>query len=287
MLRTVRDSDISLLRVFVAVAESGGIAAAQARLNTAPSTISTQLSDLETRLGLRLCQRGRAGFALTREGRLVLNSAYRLLTDLGRFTAEVAATQDQISGTLRILIVDGISDNADLRLPDAIRSLRRDYPLLHLDIALADPDAIGPAILKGEADVALAWLPLVLPSLSVEVLFHEEEIICCGRGHPLFDRAPDDLTIADLEGADWARELFHTARPLPFARPPVSTATTNFIEGLLHLVLAGTHIAYLPRASVRRWIEAGQVRPLLPGAFTARLPISLVSRSDLAAHAGR
>ena len=99
MLRAVRDSDISLIKVFVAVAESGGIAAAQRRLNTAPSTISTQLSHLEARLGMRLCKRGRAGFSLTREGDLILQSAYRLLRDLGRFTAEIEAAQAQVAGT--------------------------------------------------------------------------------------------------------------------------------------------------------------------------------------------
>ena len=54
--------DLRLLRVLVAVVEGRGFAAAQTQLNVGASTISNHMSALETRLGVKLCQRGRAGF---------------------------------------------------------------------------------------------------------------------------------------------------------------------------------------------------------------------------------
>ena len=69
MLSKLADIDIKLLRVFLAIVEAGGFAAAQAQLNLSPSRISTLLADLEARLGMRLCQRGRVGFRLTDKGR--------------------------------------------------------------------------------------------------------------------------------------------------------------------------------------------------------------------------
>ena len=53
------------------VAQCGGFAAAQVALNVGQSTISRQIGDLEERLGMRLCQRGRAGFRLTDKGWVV------------------------------------------------------------------------------------------------------------------------------------------------------------------------------------------------------------------------
>ena len=60
VLGQVSDMDLRLLRVFKAVAECGGMAAAELELNIGTSTVSRHMKDLETRLGLVLCRRGRA-----------------------------------------------------------------------------------------------------------------------------------------------------------------------------------------------------------------------------------
>ncbi|MEP4335349.1 MAG: LysR family transcriptional regulator, partial [Roseobacter sp.] len=77
--------DIHLLYVFAIVAEARGFAAAQAILNTSPSTISRQISDLEKRLGGVLCQRGRSGFVLTDFGQRVVSAANELFDSLELF----------------------------------------------------------------------------------------------------------------------------------------------------------------------------------------------------------
>ena len=74
------DADLRLLRVFKAVVDCGGMASAELELNLAMSTISRHVKDLETRLGLVLCRRGRGGFALTPEGEQLYAATERLLT---------------------------------------------------------------------------------------------------------------------------------------------------------------------------------------------------------------
>ena len=71
VLGQLSDMDLRLLQVFKAVVECGGMAAAELELNIGTSTVSRHVKDLETRLGLTLCRRGRAGFALTPEGQRV------------------------------------------------------------------------------------------------------------------------------------------------------------------------------------------------------------------------
>jgi LysR family transcriptional regulator, transcriptional activator for bauABCD operon len=66
---TVGEIDLRLLRVFMAVADHGGFAAAEVALGKNKSAISMDIANLEARLGSRLCQRGRGGFSLTDEGR--------------------------------------------------------------------------------------------------------------------------------------------------------------------------------------------------------------------------
>ena len=68
LLGTVTDNDLRLLRVFRAVVACGGFAAAELELNINRSTISRHIKDLETRLGVTLCRRGRAGSPARRRG---------------------------------------------------------------------------------------------------------------------------------------------------------------------------------------------------------------------------
>ena len=92
-LAQVSDFEIRLLRIFRSVVECGGFSAAESVLGIGRSAISLHMSDLEQRLGLRLCQRGRAGFALTEEGREVYQSSLQLFGALeSSATASTACT---------------------------------------------------------------------------------------------------------------------------------------------------------------------------------------------------
>lgn len=283
MLSRVRDADIHLLRVFVAVAESGGFAAAQERLNVAASTISTQISNLEARLGFRLCERGRSGFALTDQGEIVLTSTYKLLRDLGDFVSAIEATQDDMVGTVRLLLIDNIVTHPGCRLSAAFEALRRDYPYLQFEARQLAPGRVEAALLRREADLAVSWFPATTPSLKLAPLFAERHAIYVGAGHPLFAAAPDGVTGAALEQADWVRRAYEMPRTFHFARPPVSTAEAHDMEGIAHFVLAGTHVGYLPEHFARRWVEAGTLRPVLPETYAYELTLHLAARGDTSA----
>jgi DNA-binding transcriptional LysR family regulator len=89
LLGQVSDLDLRLLRVFRAVVDCGGFAAAELELNIGRSTISRHIKDLEERLGLRLCRRGRGGFALTPEGTQIYQSTLRVLGAISELRSEV------------------------------------------------------------------------------------------------------------------------------------------------------------------------------------------------------
>ena len=82
--------------------EAGGISAAELELNIGRSTISRHIKDLETRLGVTLCRRGRAGFSLTDEGKRVYEATLRLLTAINDFRSEVNEIHQEMTGKLVI-----------------------------------------------------------------------------------------------------------------------------------------------------------------------------------------
>ncbi|NNL99173.1 MAG: LysR family transcriptional regulator, partial [Gammaproteobacteria bacterium] len=120
LLGQVADVDIRLLRVFRAVAESGGLAAAESELNIGRSTISRHLNDLEARLGVTLCSRGRAGFALTGEGDVIYRAALRLLANIETFRSEVNEVRQQIAGHLTLAFFDKTATNPAAQIGAAI-----------------------------------------------------------------------------------------------------------------------------------------------------------------------
>lgn len=93
-------TDLTVLRVFDAVARHGGFAAAQPERNINPSTISNHIRALEARLGVRLCKRGRAGFLLTEQGEIVLAAARRLFQALDDFALDVSVLRQHDLGLI-------------------------------------------------------------------------------------------------------------------------------------------------------------------------------------------
>ena len=98
--------DFKLLRVFKAVVEAGGFSAAQNELNVGLAAISKQISDLEIRLGMRLCTRGREGFRLTEEGRLVYQASIDLFASVDSFRDRLSSAQNELIGDLSIGVID-------------------------------------------------------------------------------------------------------------------------------------------------------------------------------------
>ena len=93
----VSDADLRLLRIFATVVDCKGFAAAQADLNLSSPSISSYIAALEQRLGIRLCSRGRGGFALTDKGALIYREAQRLFGAVEEFAASAGATRCHIT----------------------------------------------------------------------------------------------------------------------------------------------------------------------------------------------
>src|SRR3546814_15117957 len=100
------DYDLKSLRVFKAIADSGGLSAAELALDMSLPMISTYLSVLEQRLGVKLCNRGRRGFELTAEGQPIYRSLDSLMLAIDVFNSEDDKKSDKISGVLHKGVID-------------------------------------------------------------------------------------------------------------------------------------------------------------------------------------
>src|SRR5215213_5435160 len=84
-----RNLDTSLLRSFVAVAETSGMTAAANVLNLTQAAVSQQIKRLEETFGCQLFERDRRGLRLTNSGERLLGKARRMLAINDEIWAEM------------------------------------------------------------------------------------------------------------------------------------------------------------------------------------------------------
>jgi len=269
MLHNLSNPDIHLLRVFVAVVKAGGFSAAQISLNVAQSTISTQMTDLETRLGMRLCNRGRTGFSLTDDGRAVYDAAQELFRSLGNFRTKVNDRRGGLAGTLRIGFADALIGNSDFRLDEAISRFVSVAQDVEFELNTVNPLDIEHGVLDGRYHLGIHTFPNHAPGLTYTTLFSERQTLFCGEGHPLFDIAGSRLKAKEVEQLPFVRRTYYggTLQTGAF-RPKNIVASADSMEALALLILSGKSIGHLPDEWARGSCIRSKLRPLFERKFS-------------------
>lgn len=273
------DTEFRLLRVFRAVAECGGLTAAEEELGIARSTISTHIAALETRLGLRLCDRGRGGFALTEEGRLVYREAVRLMSAVDSFRAQVGGARNRLVGELNLVIIDGILTLPEIPLIRALSTFRRNAPDVHVTIAVLSTDEMERRVLDGTAHIAFSAVHGRKAGLSYRTVATETQYLYCGRGHALFETPDEDIdpTLLGRQAAV-GRTFLDLARTHEGPLPRDPAASANNLEAVLILLRTGAYVGNLPTQVAAPHVEEGALRGLRPDLTRYDQDFALVTR---------
>jgi DNA-binding transcriptional LysR family regulator len=94
--------NITLLRLFIEVADQGSFSAAARSTRATPSAVSRQISRLEEDLGTRLLQRTTRQQVLTEAGEVYLRHARQIVEDVDEARRAVSQISSAPSGVLRI-----------------------------------------------------------------------------------------------------------------------------------------------------------------------------------------
>ncbi|MBK5001334.1 LysR family transcriptional regulator [Pseudomonas sp. S31] len=275
-LHQVSDFDLRLLRVFKTVAECGSFSGAESVLGITRSAISLHMGDLEKRLGMRLCQRGRAGFALTDEGREVLRASETVLVAIEGFRSEVNQMHQQLRGDLNVAIVNNLVTQPKMRITHALKAVRAEGSGVRINLSMSTPGEIERGLLDGRLHVGA--LPLITPlsGLDYSLLYEERSNLYCSHEHPLFACA---ATVSDdqLAQADAVIPAYRmTAEAIGLHQLLNVAASATDREGIAFLILTGSYIGFLPDHYAATWVDRGLMTPLDPGRlhFDSKLAIA-------------
>lgn len=280
-LGRVTDVDLRLLRIFQTVVDCGGLSAAEIDLGIGRSTISTHIAELEGRLGTRLCQRGRGGFALTNRGRKIYEASLGLMKSLDVFRNEVNENQDAMSGELNVGICDNMIWDKEARLAQVFQEFSAIGSEVDLTLYVLSPDEIERRLIDGRLHVGIACVMHKLASLSYEHLFDELNYLYCGREHPLFAVADSNITTADLVRSQYVKKGYAVNSDLQQANTAMGKRVVGFhVEAFALLILSGRYIGFLPEHYAAIWEEKGEMRRLHPKRYEATVNFSVMTAQN-------
>ncbi len=100
--------DWNLLKTFYEIAEAGGVSRAGRALRRKQPALSLALKQLETELGVTLCQRGPRGFELTDEGMLVAETCRSLNSLVRNVPKRLGNLTEEVRGRISIQIISSL-----------------------------------------------------------------------------------------------------------------------------------------------------------------------------------
>ncbi len=280
MLGRVSDIDLRLLRVFITVVEAGGFSLATARLNVAESTISTHMTDLETRLGIRLCERGRSGFRVTQRGEEVYQETLALFDHIDEYRERLALVKTHMGGTLRIGLADSIISNEHLPVSDWFTHVSDQNPDMSIEILMDTPRALEQMLVDEKIHCAIAPEHRRIAGLEYLFLVTERNLFYCGREHPNFLVPDDELTIEMIEAEGLIARGYIERFDEAFFKPESHRAVVHQIEAAALLVLSGRHAGFLPAHYAERYVSSGQMRALKPEEICLDIPFGIAIKKS-------
>lgn len=145
-----RNLDMTALRSFVAVAETGGVTLAAGQLHLTQSAVSMQLKRLEESLGLDLMDRSGRSIGLTKHGDQLLSYGRRLLALNDEVWSRL--TDQAFEGEL-VLGVPG--DIVYPHIPQVLKQFAADYPRVKVQLYSSYTHRLKALFAEGKADLIL------------------------------------------------------------------------------------------------------------------------------------
>ena len=288
-LGQLSDMDLRLLRVFRAVADCGGMAAAELELNIGTSTVSRHIKDLETRLGLVLCRRGRAGFALTPEGQKIYAQTTQLLAATDAFRSSVDEIHQRMGGQLQVAVFDKTVSNPQAHIAQAIALFTKRASDVGLNLHVATLNGIERGVLDGQFHIGIIPGHRNSDTLQYSRLFDENMRLYCGAGHALFGADHSQLDWEAVRALPFAGLGYHSPNLQVSQRLQLTRMATGFDqESIATLILSGCFLGFLPDHYAQSFVARGQMQAVKPDVFQYDCEFfAITRRSPVASRATR
>lgn len=256
----MRDLDLTSLRLFVTVCDTGNMSRAAEKANMVASAVSKRLAQLEATVGASLLTRRKHGVVPTPAGETLLEHARSMLLSASRIERDMASHAAGIKGRVNVLATASVMAES---LTDEIAEFLKKPE--HQNIQIDLEERISPEVVRGiregVASIGICWDAAETGLLHTRTYRHDHLCVAVPRGHPLCElpavRFADTLAfehvIMPVNSA--VEVMLQREASLLGQRMQHRVIVTNF-EAALRVVRAGLAIALVPREVTTLYAQA-------------------------------
>ncbi len=270
---------LSAMRAFLRVVETGNFTRASASLNMPKATLSNLVQGLEAHLHTKLLNRTTRRVLVTPDGALYYERAARLLGELEELDGSLSSAQTLPKGRLRVEMASAV---ANLIIIPSLPEFHQRYPDIQLDLGVSDRPV---DYVAENVDCAIRVGELTDQSLIARRIGDMHFITCASVEY--LERCAVPTHPADLGKNCYVVGYFRptTGQQMPFyfrqGTEEVEVngryvVAANESTTYLAAVRAGLGVAQIPLFMVRDDLENGTLRPLLQDWQIDPMPIYLV-----------
>jgi DNA-binding transcriptional LysR family regulator len=244
------------MRVFLAVARAGSVAAAARELEVEHSTVGRRIGRLEADVGAPLFYRTRGGYQLTPQGESARIGAEAMERAALGFGGRLREGAGDLSGRVRVAMLDEFASHwLMLQLP----AFHARYPNIELQVLVG----IAPLDLsRGEADLAVRFPRPRQPGLSAVRLGASVMRLYASRARLGGKRARIDATSRGLELLVYV-PAFERLQGAAWFQPVLASSkivmATNSTHALLAAARAGAGVAVVARFMAAQYEELVEI----------------------------
>jgi LysR family transcriptional regulator, transcription activator of glutamate synthase operon len=245
--------EIRQMRYFMEVAKREHVTEAAKALHVAQSSVSRQLINLESELGVDLFVHEGRRVKLTPIGRIFLERVEQAMNMIHEAERGVKEYLEPEKGTVRIAFPISMAAHV---LPTAIFAFRQRYPETKFQMRQGLYQDLIDGVISGDFNLALiAPVPEEETRIQGKVLFTENIVALLPAQHPLANRPAlqlqelKDVPMVTLpEGTIFRKLVLRACLKLGFA--PVIAFEGDDIDALKGLVSAGLGCALMPEVTL-------------------------------------
>lgn len=260
-------------RYFLAVSETGSVAAAARMISIAQSAMTRSILELEDTLGTPLFERTSRGMVLTQAGHRFQASARKVISAVAEAGMIDRGRTEALTGSLTIGVTSLV---AGYYLAELFARFQRSHPSVRIHVVEDAPQFLEHLLVNGEVDLAIMVSNALgdPQALVVEVLTRSSNRVWMASSNPLATQS--ELTLADCAAvpqvvleADRVDNVLRAVWSRYGLHPDVILRTSS-LEAVRSLVGVGAGITILPDFLYRPWtldadhIEVRALRDALP-----------------------